>query len=225
MNKFIINDERVYYKRNYKEINDKKMEITSAEFVISNTDVKKCPAGIFPEYAFIGRSNVGKSSLINMLTSRKGLAMTSSTPGKTMLINHFLINKNWYLVDLPGYGYARRGQKGKDQIRTIIEDYILEREQMTNLFVLIDSRLEPQKIDLEFMEWLGENGIPFSIIFTKADKLKGGRLKMNINAYLRELSKQWEELPPHFVSSSEDRIGRIDILNYIENINKDLNVK
>lgn len=201
------------------------MEITSAEFVISNTDVKKCPAGIFPEYAFIGRSNVGKSSLINMLTSRKGLVMTSSTPGKTMLINHFLINKNWYLVDLPGYGYARRGQKGKDQIRTIIEDYILEREQMTNLFVLIDSRLEPQKIDLEFMEWLGENGIPFSIIFTKADKLKGGRLKMNINAYLRELSKQWEELPPHFVSSSEDRTGRIDILNYIENINKDLNVK
>ena len=188
------------------------MEITSAEFVISNTDVKKCPAGIFPEYAFIGRSNVGKSSLINMLTSRKGLAMTSSTPGKTMLINHFLINKNWYLVDLPGYGYARRGQKGKDQIRTIIEDYILEREQMTNLFVLIDSRLEPQKIDLEFMEWLGENGIPFSIIFTKA-------------AYLRELGKQWEELPPHFVSSSEDRTGRIDILNYIENINKDLNVK
>ena len=225
MSEFIINDERVYYKRNYKEINDKKMEITSAEFVISNTDVKKCPAGIFPEYAFIGRSNVGKSSLINMLTSRKGLAMTSSTPGKTMLINHFLINKNWYLVDLPGYGYARRGQKGKDQIRTIIEDYILEREQMTNLFVLIDSRLEPQKIDLEFMEWLGENGIPFSIIFTKADKLKGGRLKMNINAYLRELGKQWEELPPHFVSSSEDRTGRMDILNYIENINKDLNVK
>ena len=201
------------------------MEITSAEFVISNTDVKKCPAGIFPEYAFIGRSNVGKSSLINMLTARKGLAMTSATPGKTMLINHFLINKNWYLVDLPGYGYARRGQKGKDQIRTIIEDYILEREQMTNLFVLIDSRLEPQNIDLEFMEWLGENGIPFSIIFTKADKLKGGRLKMNINAYLRELGKQWEELPPHFVSSSEDRTGRVDILNYIENINKDLNVK
>ena len=201
------------------------MEITSAEFVISNTDVKKCPAGTFPEYAFIGRSNVGKSSLINMLTARKGLAMTSATPGKTMLINHFLINNNWYIVDLPGYGYARRGQKGKDQIRTIIEDYILEREQMTNLFVLIDSRLEPQKIDLEFMEWLGENGIPFSIIFTKADKLKGGRLKMNINAYLRELGKQWEELPPHFVSSSEDRTGRVDILNYIENINKDLNVK
>ena len=201
------------------------MEITSAEFVISNTDVKKCPAGIFPEYAFIGRSNVGKSSLINMLTARKGLAMTSATPGKTMLINHFLINKNWYLVDLPGYGYARRGQKGKDQIRTIIEDYILEREQMTNLFLLIDSRLEPQKIDLEFMEWLGENGIPFSIIFTKADKLKSGRLKMNINAYLRELSKQWEELPPYFISSSESRTGRTEILDYIESINKDLNIK
>ena len=201
------------------------MEITSAEFVISNTDAKKCPAGIFPEYAFIGRSNVGKSSLINMLTARKGLAMTSATPGKTMLINHFLINKNWYLVDLPGYGYARRGQKGKDQIRTIIEDYILEREQMTNLFVLIDSRLEPQNIDLEFMEWLGENGIPFSIIFTKADKLKGGRLKMNVNAYLRELSKQWEELPPYFISSSENRTGRTEILNYIENINKEINYK
>ena len=198
------------------------MEITSAEFVISNTDVKKCPAGIFPEYAFIGRSNVGKSSLINMLTARKGLAMTSATPGKTMLINHFLINKNWYLVDLPGYGYARRGQKGKDQIRTIIEDYILEREQMTNLFVLIDSRLEPQNIDLEFMEWLGENGIPFSIIFTKADKLKGGRLKMNINNYLRELSKEWEELPPYFVSSSENRTGRTEILDYIENISKEV---
>ena len=201
------------------------MEITSAEVVISNTDVKKCPAGTFPEYAFIGRSNVGKSSLINMLTARKGLAMTSATPGKTMLINHFLINKNWYLVDLPGYGYARRGQKGKDQIRTIIEDYILEREQMTNLFLLIDSRLEPQKIDLEFMEWLGENGIPFSIIFTKADKLKSGRLKMNINAYLRELSKQWEELPPYFISSSENRTGRTEILDYIESINKDLNIK
>lgn len=198
------------------------MEIKSAEFVISNTDVNKCPTGTFPEYAFIGRSNVGKSSLINMLTGRKALAMTSATPGKTMLINHFLINANWHLVDLPGYGYARRGLKGKDQIRTIIEDYILEREQMTNLFVLIDCRLEPQKIDLEFMEWLGENGVPFSIIFTKADKLKGGRLKMNINDYLRELRKQWEELPPYFVSSSEDRTGRNEILDYIENISKEL---
>lgn len=201
------------------------MEISSAEFVISNTDVKKCPAGHLPEYAFIGRSNVGKSSLINMLTGRKGLAMTSATPGKTMLINHFLINDSWYIVDLPGYGYARRGMKGQEQIRTIIEDYILEREQMTNLFLLIDSRLEPQKIDMEFMEWLGENGIPFSIIFTKADKLKGGRLKMNINAYIRELRKQWEELPPYFVSSSEDRMGRTEILDYIESINKEVNSK
>ena len=142
-----------------------------------------------------------------------------------MLINHFLINDSWYIVDLPGYGYARRGMKGQEQIRTIIEDYILEREQMTNLFLLIDSRLEPQKIDMEFMEWLGENGIPFSIIFTKADKLKGGRLKMNINAYIRELRKQWEELPPYFVSSSEDRMGRTEILDYIESINKEVNPK
>ena len=160
-----------------------------------------------------------------MLTGRKGLAMTSATPGKTMLINHFLINNSWYLVDLPGYGYARRGQKGQEQIRTIIEDYILEREQMTNLFVLIDSRLEPQKIDLEFMEWLDENGIPFAIIFTKADKLKGGRLKINISAYLRELRKQWEELPPYFITSSEERLGRTEVLNYIESINKELNSK
>lgn len=201
------------------------MEISNSEFIISNTDVHKCPAGHLPEYAFIGRSNVGKSSLINMLTGRKGLAMTSATPGKTMLINHFLINKGWYIVDLPGYGYARRGLKGKDQIRTIIEDYILEREQMTNLFLLIDSRLEPQSIDLEFMEWLGENGVPFSIVFTKTDKLKGGRLKMNINTYLDELRKQWEELPPYFITSSEDRTGRIEILDYIGNINKELNSK
>ena len=145
------------------------MDITNAEFVISNTDVRKCPTGTFPEYAFIGRSNVGKSSLINMLTGRKGLAMTSATPGKTMLINHFLINKSWYIVDLPGYGYAKRGQKGQEQIKRIIESYILQREQMTCLFVLIDSRLAPQAIDLEFTEWLGENGVPFAIVFTKAE--------------------------------------------------------
>ena len=191
------------------------MEITSAEFVISNTDVRKCPTGVFPEYAFIGRSNVGKSSLINMLTARKGLAMTSATPGKTMLINHFLINQSWYLVDLPGYGYARRGQKGKDQIRTIIEDYILEREQMTNLFVLIDSRLEPQKIDLEFMEWLGENGIPFGIIFTKADKLSKTQREKSVERFRTALAQQWEELPPMFVSSSEKAVGREEILDFI----------
>lgn len=201
------------------------MDITSAEFVISNTDVQKCPAGTLPEYAFIGRSNVGKSSLINMLTGRKGLAMTSATPGKTMLINHFLINKNWYIVDLPGYGYARRGIKGQEQIQRIIEDYILEREQMTNLFVLIDSRLAPQSIDLEFFEWLGENGVPFSIVFTKADKLKGGRLNINISQYLKQLKEQWEELPPYFITSSENRLGREELLNYIESINKELNSK
>ena len=201
------------------------MDIVKAEFVVSNATVEKCPKPDRHEYAFIGRSNVGKSSLINMLTNNKKLAKTAARPGKTQLINHFLINNSWYLVDLPGYGYARRGQKGQEQIRTIIEDYILEREQMTNLFVLIDSRLEPQKIDLEFMEWLGENGIPFAIIFTKADKLKGGRLKINISAYLRELRKQWEELPPYFITSSEERLGRTEVLNYIESINKELNSK
>ena len=195
------------------------MEILSAEFVVSNTKVEKCPQDNLPEYAFIGRSNVGKSSLINMLTKRPKLAMTSSTPGKTLLINHFLINKEWYLVDLPGYGYASRGKKQVEKIQQIIEDYILEREQMTNLFVLIDCRLEPQKIDLEFMEWLGENGVPFSIIFTKADKLTNGKVKDNVNKYLKKLTEQWEELPPHFVSSSEKKTGRQEILDYIDSIN------
>jgi GTP-binding protein len=198
------------------------MEIRSAEFVISNTQVEKCPKGNLPEYAFIGRSNVGKSSLINMLTKRPKLAMTSSTPGKTLLINHFLVNGEWYLVDLPGYGFALRGKKQVDKIQKIIEDYILEREQMTNLFVLIDIRLEPQQIDLEFMEWLGENGVPFSIIFTKADKLTGGKAKTQVNAYLKKLSEQWEELPPYFISSSEKKLGRNEILDYIDQINRGL---
>ena len=198
------------------------MEISNAEFVISNTDVQKCPAGNLPEYAFIGRSNVGKSSLINMLTGRKGLAMTSATPGKTMLINHFLINKKWYLVDLPGYGYAKRGQKGQEQIQRIIQSYILQRVQMTCLFVLIDSRLDPQPIDLAFIKWLGENGVPFVLVFTKADKLKGGKLKSNIAGYMRQLQEQWEELPPYFVTSSESKAGRQELLDYIEQINKDV---
>ena len=198
------------------------MEIKSAEFVISNTKVELCPKGDLPEYAFIGRSNVGKSSLINMLTKRNKLAMTSATPGKTLLINHFLINKDWHLVDLPGYGYAARGKKQVEKIQKIIEDYILEREQLINLFVLIDIRHEAQKIDLEFIEWLGENGIPFSIIFTKADKLSAGKVKANAKAYMDELSKQWEELPPYFISSSECKMGREEILNYIESINKSL---
>ncbi|WP_352421103.1 ribosome biogenesis GTP-binding protein YihA/YsxC [Proteiniphilum sp.] len=195
------------------------MNIKKAEFVISNSDYRKCPQDGRPEYAFIGRSNVGKSSLINMLTNRKGLAMTSSTPGKTMLINHFLINDEWYLVDLPGYGYARRGKEGREKLRKIIEDYVLERDSMTNLFVLVDSRHEPQKIDLEFMEWLGENGVPFAIVFTKADKLGSGRLQLNIDAYKEKLLETWEELPPVFVTSSEKRQGREELLNYIDNIN------
>lgn len=198
------------------------MIIKSAAFVISNTDYRKCPQDGKPEYAFIGRSNVGKSSLINMLTGRKGLALTSSTPGKTMLINHFLINDEWYLVDLPGYGYARRGKEGREKIRGIIEDYILERETMTNLFVLVDARHEPQQIDLEFMEWLGENGVPFSVVFTKTDKMGTGRLQMNLNAYTEKLLERWEELPPLFVTSAEKGKGREELLQYIEKINKNI---
>lgn len=198
------------------------MEIKSAEFVISNTDVRKCPSGTMPEYAFIGRSNVGKSSLINMLTGRKGLAITSSKPGKTLLINHFIINKSWYIVDLPGYGYAQRSTKEQGQIKHIIQSYVLERAQMTCLFVLIDSRHEPQAIDLNFIEWLGENGIPFALIFTKADKLKSGKLNANVQQYLKKLSETWEELPPYFVTSSENRSGREELLAYIGQINKEL---
>lgn len=195
------------------------MEIKSAEFVISNTNVNKCPEGNRPEYAFIGRSNVGKSSLINMLTNKKGLAMTSQKPGKTLLINHFLINDEWFLVDLPGYGYAQRGKEGRENIRKIIESYILGREQLTNLFVLLDCRHEAQKIDLEFMEWLGENGIPFSIIFTKTDKISKGRLQENVRKYQEKLLENWEELPPIFFSSSEKKEGRDEILDYISQIN------
>ena len=198
------------------------MEIKNALFLASNTDVAKCPAGDRPEYAFIGRSNVGKSSLINMLTNRKGLALTSSTPGKTQLINHFDIDNSWYIVDLPGYGYARRGREGRENIRRIIENYILQRDAMTCLFVLLDSRLEPQKIDLEFMAWLGENGIPFAIVYTKADKLGVMRLQANIEAYKKRLLEDWEELPPIFITSSEKRQGREELLDYIDNINKSL---
>ena len=198
------------------------MVITSAEFVISNSRVNKCPTTGLPEYAFIGRSNVGKSSLINMLTGRKGLAMTSQKPGKTQLINHFLINKDWYLVDLPGYGYARLSRDGRDGLRKMIEDYILERTELVCLFVLLDSRLEPQRIDLEFIEWLGEGGIPFALVFTKADKLSRGKLAANIAAYKERLLQQWEELPPLFITSSEARLGRDELLSYIDGINKSL---
>lgn len=198
------------------------MKIKSATFVISNTDVNRCPAENRPEYAFIGRSNVGKSSLINMLTQNRKLAMTSATPGKTLLINHFLINDEWYLVDLPGYGYAKRDKKQQAKLTQIISNYVLNRTNLTNLFVLIDSRLEPQRIDLEFIEWLGENGTPFSIIFTKSDKLKKGELKRNVDQFLNTLREQWEELPPHFISSAEKGFGKDEILDYIDSINKSL---
>ena len=187
------------------------MEIKSAKFVISNTDVRKCPQDNRREYAFIGRSNVGKSSLINMLTGKKSLAMTSATPGKTMLINHFLINDSWYLVDLPGYGYAQRGKESRRQLQKIIESYILHREQMVNLFLLIDSRHKPQKNDIEFMAWLGEKGVPFSIIFTKLDKMSSSAAKKAVETYCNQLKEEWEELPPVFKSSSVDGRGSHEI--------------
>lgn len=196
------------------------MNIKDAKFVVSNSDVRKCPQDARHEFAFIGRSNVGKSSLINMLTGRKSLAMTSATPGKTMLINHFLINDEFFIVDLPGYGYARRGKESREQLRNMIEDYILNRQQMTILFVLIDSRHEPQKIDLEFFEWLGENEVPFAIVFTKGDKQGSERLKLNVKAYLDRLLETWEELPPVFVTSSSNGMGRDELLDYMEELNK-----
>ena len=224
------------------------MKIKTAEYAISSARVEQCPKGELPEFAFIGRSNVGKSSLINMLTGKAGLAKTSATPGKTVLINYFLIkgqgargkgqeNTNkpqsnppapcplplapkdaFYFVDLPGYGYARRGMQQREELQLMISGYILRREQMMNLFLLIDSRHEPQHIDLDFIEWLGENGIPFSIVFTKADKLSRGKLDAGIRHYLSVLSEQWEELPPHFVTSSETRQGREELLDYIDKI-------
>lgn len=196
------------------------MIINSARFVISNTSASKCPDDSRHEYAFIGRSNVGKSSLINMLTGNKALAQTSSKPGKTLLINHFLINDSWYIVDLPGYGYARCSKESRQSIDRIIKDYILNREQMTTLFLLIDARHKPQKIDLEFMEWLGENGVPFAIVFTKLDKLSSAAGKKSISAYCTTLLEQWEELPPVFATSSEDRRGREALLDYIEQLNQ-----
>ena len=198
------------------------MIIKDAQFVISNTDYKKCPEDGKPEYAFIGRSNVGKSSLINMLTNRKGLAMTSSKPGKTQLINHFIINNEWYLVDLPGYGYAQRGKEGREKIRKIIDSYIVNREQLTCLFLLLDSRHEPQKIDIEFINWLGEEEVPFVIVFTKTDKISKGKLKDNTEAYTTKLHETWEELPPIFYTSSEHKLGGDEILDYIDGINKSI---
>lgn len=199
------------------------MEIKKASYEISNTDVAKCPATDVPEYAFIGRSNVGKSSLINMLVRHKGLAKTSQKPGKTLLINHFKVNDGqWYIVDLPGYGYAARGKEQRREIGRIIEDYVLQREQMTCLFVLLDIRHKPQKIDLEFMEWLGEHQVPFAIIFTKADKLSAAAGERMVADYKKVLEETWEELPPVFVTSSEKARGRDEVLDYIDDINRQL---
>jgi len=198
------------------------MLIKSAEFVMSNSDVAKCPKDKLPEYAFIGRSNVGKSSLINMLMQRKNLAKTSGRPGKTQLINHFLINKIWYLVDLPGYGYARVSKSAKKTFQKFITNYFSKREQLVLAFILVDCRHEPQPIDLEFMYWMGENQIPFSIVFTKADKLKPNALTRNVEVYCQKLLETWEQLPPYFVTSASKANGREELLQYIDQINTDL---
>lgn len=198
------------------------MEIKNATFVMSNSDVKKCPQQSLPEYAFIGRSNVGKSSLINKLTNHKGLAKTSGKPGKTQLINHFLINKQWFLVDLPGYGYAQVSKTTKQTFQKFITNYFKQRQQLVLAFVLVDIRHEPQKIDLEFMQWLGENAIPFSIIFTKADKLKPLKIQENVTNYTQKLLETWEDLPKYFITSSTSGMGRQEVLAYIDEINNEL---
>ena len=198
------------------------MDITQAIFVLSSPNLGKCPTDQRIEYAFIGRSNVGKSSLINMLCNHQGLAKTSSTPGKTLLINHFLINNDWYLVDLPGYGYAKRSKKVQEEIQKLITTYLLHREQLVNVFVLIDVRHEQQKIDREFIDWLGLNEIPFTIVFTKADKLGTVKAKMNVDKWMSQLKDVWEELPRYFITSSEKKTGRQELLDYIDEINQSL---
>ena len=196
------------------------MEIKEARFIISNTDIEKCPAPNKPEYAFIGRSNVGKSSLINMLTNKKSLAKTSGKPGKTQVINHFIINEEWYLVDLPGYGYAKVPVTERKKWEKFIRKYILERENLYCLFVLIDSRHEPQTVDIEFMEWLGMSGIPFAMVFTKIDKLKPEELEINLNVYEKKMQESWEKMPDFFVTSAETRHGKTELLDFIGRINK-----
>ena len=198
------------------------MIIKTAEFSISSPTVTMCPADTKPEYAFIGRSNVGKSSLINMLCRHRRLAKTSATPGKTLLINHFIINKEWYLVDLPGYGFAKRSKKEIQRLDQMIRGYILGRQQLVNTFVLVDVRLEPQAVDLEFMNWLGVSGVPFAIVFTKADKLSAQKVNMNVEAYKKKMLETWEEMPPYFITSAEKGNGRDEVLDYIEQINKSL---
>ena len=198
------------------------MEIKNAVYSISSPTVSMCPKDTKPEYAFIGRSNVGKSSLINMLCNHKGLAKTSATPGKTLLINHFIINKEWYLVDLPGYGYAKRSKTQRDKLEQMIAQYILQRQQLANVFVLIDIRHDPQQIDREFIDWLGQSNIPFCIVFTKADKLAKSKVEPAAKAWMEKLLDTWEELPPYFITSSSSRQGREEVLNYIEEINHSL---
>ena len=198
------------------------MKIKTATFVVSNSDVSKCPKDRLPEYAFIGRSNVGKSSLINMLTNQKHLAKTSGRPGKTQLINHFIINKSWYLVDLPGYGYARVSKTEKKKFQTFITKYFEKRAQLVSAFILVDIRHEPQKIDLDFMNWLGEKGLPFSIIFTKADKLKPNPITQNIKLYQSKMLESWEEMPQYFITSSSKSIGKEELLSFIEQTNTEI---
>ena len=198
------------------------MQINSSEFTISSPTVSRCPNDNKAEYAFIGRSNVGKSSLINMLCNHKGLAKTSSMPGKTLLINHFIINKEWYLVDLPGYGYAKRSKKMQKQLEQMIAQYILQREQLVNVFVLIDIRHEQQKVDREFIDWLGQSNVPFTIVFTKADKLSQSKVLSNAKAWMDKLLDTWESLPPYYITSAETRQGREELLNYIDQINQSL---
>ena len=204
---------------------DLKMEIKKSAFTLSAPTVSQCPKDNKVEYAFIGRSNVGKSSLINMLCNHKGLAKTSSTPGKTLLINHFIINDAWYLVDLPGYGFAKCSKTVQKQLQQIISGYILQREQLVNVFVLIDVRHEQQKIDREFVDWLGESSVPFTIVFTKADKLGPVKARQNAERWMKQLESSWEELPPYFITSSEKRMGRDEVLGYIEEINKSIEAR
>lgn len=194
------------------------MNIITADFLCSNTDPKKCPAANKPEFAFIGRSNVGKSSLINMITSRKGLAKTSGTPGKTQLINHFLINEAWYLVDLPGYGFAKTSKTNLEKWEKMIRSYLLQRENLLCTFVLIDSRIKPQQIDMEFLQWMGENELPFALIFTKTDKLTKNELASNLSAYKKKLLDYWEELPALFITSAENSFGKTEVLNYLDTV-------
>lgn len=198
------------------------MIIKEAKFVISNTDINECPTDGKPEFAFIGRSNVGKSSLINMLVDKKDLAKTSGRPGKTQLINHFIINKEWYLVDLPGYGYAKASKSSRSQWERFIADYLTKRKTLINIFVLLDSRLEPQKIDIEFMGWCAEEGLPFSMVFTKTDKLSTSGLQKNLAAYKKSMMEYWDELPPIFTTSAETKFGQEKLLGYIDEIMEDL---